>query len=79
KNAELGFLSLSQIIKDEKKRKKIFWLVPIDLYSPIEQQVVLLNKAKNDTGAKDFFKFLKSERALQIIRSYGYKVQKGER
>lgn len=64
-NAELGFVALSQA----KDREGSLWEVPNELYTPIEQQAVLLS---GDEGAREFFEFLKSEEARELIRSYGY-------
>lgn len=67
-NAELGFLALSQVMayKDE------YWLVPEDWYPPIEQQAVLLKRAKDNLAAKDFLQFLQSKWAQEIIHAMGY-------
>lgn len=84
-NAELGFVSLSQIL-DRKARfgdsaadtkaasqKMIddsgYWLVPSHLYSPIEQQAVLLN---NTSAAREFLTFLRSPAIVKMIHDYGY-------
>ncbi|REJ79591.1 MAG: molybdate ABC transporter substrate-binding protein [Acidobacteria bacterium] len=64
-NADIGFVSLSQV----KGKGGSFWLVPQELYTPIEQQAVFLSE---DEGAIEFRDFLRSERAKEVIRSYGY-------
>ena len=48
------------------------WLVPAQMYSPIRQSAVLLSSAKDKAAAQDFLKFLKSDKAAAIIRSFGY-------
>ncbi len=68
-NAELGFVAWSQIKRPGQPVEGSWWEVPQALYSPIEQQAVLL---RDDTGARAFLTFTRSEEALQIIRSYGY-------
>jgi molybdate transport system substrate-binding protein len=68
-NAELGFVALSQVIKDDKGSQ---WLVPQTLYKPITQDAVLLKPGANDAAAKAFLAYLKTPEALGIIRSYGY-------
>ncbi|HUF05368.1 MAG TPA: molybdate ABC transporter substrate-binding protein [Aridibacter sp.] len=67
-NAELGFVALSQA----KSRKGSFWEVPQALYTPIEQQTVLLS---SDEGAREFLDFLKTEEARKVIRNYGYETR----
>jgi len=71
-NAELAFIALSQITRDGKQSEGSFWLVPADLYNPIKQSAVQLRATKDPTAAKAFMAFLKSEKALAIIRGFGY-------
>lgn len=71
-NAELGFVSLSQVVHDQKGSE---WVVPQTLYSPILQDAVLLKTGAQDPGAKAFFVFLQSPAAVKIIKSYGYGIK----
>lgn len=71
-NAELAFIALAQITKDGKVREGSWWVVPSDMYNPIKQSAVQLSAAKDPVAAKAFMEFLKSEKALAIIRSFGY-------
>ena len=68
-NAELGFVALSQLTgRSEGSR----WLVPQELYKPIRQDAVLLNKGANNPAAVGFMQFLKGPEAHAIIEKYGY-------
>ena len=71
-NAELGFVALSQIYKDGKILSGSAWIVPSHLYKPIRQDAVILVTAKNNPAATDLMKYLKSNSARAIIKSYGY-------
>ena len=71
-NAELAFIALSQITKDGKVTDGSWWIVPADMYNPIKQSAVQLTAAKDKVAAQAFLTFLKSEKALAIIRSFGY-------
>ena len=73
-NAELAFIALSQITKDGKVTEGSWWLVPSNLYNPIRQSAVQLSAAKDPAAAKAFLDFLKSDRAVAIIRSFGYEL-----
>lgn len=73
-SAELGFVSLSQIIVNGKIQGS-YWVVPKQLYSPIKQDVVILEKGKNSQAAQDFLKFLKSDKAKAIIKEFGYDLE----
>ena len=71
-NAELGFIALSQVMKDGKVTSGSAWVVPGSLHSPIRQDAVLLSTGKDNVAAKALLDFLKTEKARKIIRSYGY-------
>lgn len=71
-NAELAFIALSQITKDGKMSEGSWWIVPADMYSPIKQGAVQLSAAKDKAAAQAFLAYLKSEKAVAIIRSFGY-------
>ncbi len=71
-NAELGFVALSQILDPKNKIKGKKWDVPVSFYDPLKQDVVILEKGKNNPGAKALWEFLKSDQAKLIIKKYGY-------
>lgn len=73
KNAELGFVALSQVINRKDGSR---WMIPQKDYAPITQDAVLLTPGKDDKGAKAFLAFLKSPAAVKIIESFGYAVGK---
>ncbi|MDO8311478.1 MAG: molybdate ABC transporter substrate-binding protein [Sideroxyarcus sp.] len=73
-NAELGFVALSQIMQDGRVAKGSWWKVTSNLYQPIRQSAVLLTGAKNKPSAKAFLDFMKSEKAVAVIRSFGYEL-----
>jgi molybdate transport system substrate-binding protein len=74
-NAELGFVSLSQVI--DKPTAQV-WRVPAEDYSPILQDAVLLKPGEADPAAAAFLEFLKSSEARAIIEKYGYEVGSGQ-
>lgn len=71
-NAELGFVALSQVIKDGRIAEGSAWIVPAELYSPIRQDAVLLDKGRGKTAAEALLRYLKSEKARAVILAYGY-------
>jgi molybdate transport system substrate-binding protein len=71
RNAELGFVALSQVMDQSGSR----WEVPQDLYTPIRQQAVLLQPGKGNAAATVFLDYLRSEPAREIIRAAGYGVE----
>lgn len=70
-NAELGFVAYSQVKRPEQPFEGSFWKVPQVLYTPIEQQAVLLKESK---AARAFLLFMQTGEALKIIHEYGYDV-----
>lgn len=68
-NAELGFVALGQLALPDKAAG---WVVPQDLYTPIRQDAVLLDKGKDNPAAIAFLEFLKGDVAGDIIRKHGY-------
>jgi len=68
-NAELGFVALSQLGLDDTGSR---WLVPQELYTPIQQDAVLLKNGAESEAARAFIEFLKGPEARAIIKRYGY-------
>lgn len=74
-NAEVAFVALSQVFKDGQLTSGSGWLVPAEYYSPIRQDAVILNKGKDNKAAQELVQYLKSPKAVEIIKSYGYEVE----
>ena len=75
-NAELGFVALSQVRKDNKdgKVEGSFWLVPANLYTPIRQDAIILEPGKGKAAVEALMKFLKGDKARAIIKTFGYEL-----
>ncbi|TNC99311.1 MAG: molybdate transport system substrate-binding protein, partial [Gallionellaceae bacterium] len=71
-NSELGFIALSQIMRDGKVTEGSWWLVPSEMHKPIRQSAVLLTGAKDKVAAQAFLAFLKTEHAKKVMRGFGY-------
>ena len=70
----LGFVALSQVIMDNRLKNGSAWIVPETLHSPIKQDAVLLLSGKENAAAHAFIKFLKSNKAQEIIKAFGYQI-----
>ncbi len=71
-NAELGFVALSQVMQDGRIDTGSAWVVPADLYPPIRQDAVLLDRGKANPAAHAWLAYLKGEQARAVIASFGY-------
>jgi len=56
-NAELGFVALSQIMRNGKVSEGSWWLVPSEMYKPLRQSAVMLSGAKDPAAARAFLAF----------------------
>lgn len=73
-NAELGFIALSQVFRDGRLGSGSAWIVPANLHEPIRQDAVLLAKGQSNPAAAALLKYLKSDKARSIIKSFGYEL-----
>lgn len=73
-NADLGFVALSQVMKDGKITSGSAWIVPSKLHTPIRQDAVLLLKGRGNPAAEALVSYLKSDKAKTVIRCYGYDI-----
>ncbi len=73
-NAELGFVALSQVIKDGQIADGSGWIVDPNLYSPIKQDAILLTKGKAHKAAETFLFYLQSIKTKANIRKFGYEI-----
>jgi len=71
-NAELGFVALSQIMKDGRIGSGSAWIVPAEMHRPIRQDAVILAPGRDNAAANALLRFLRTRAVLAIIRSYGY-------
>lgn len=72
-NAQAGIVAMSLALSpgmEEGKR----WEIPADLHPPIEQAAIILKDAKNESGARAFLKFVKSDAGRATLEKYGFKV-----
>jgi molybdate transport system substrate-binding protein len=72
-NAELGFVALSQVMKDGRIVSGSAWIVPAEMHRPIRQDAVILAPGRDNAAANALLRFLRGRAAQAIIRSYGYR------
>ena len=72
--ADLAFVAMSQTVRDGKPVDGSAWPVPQALYAPIRQDAVVLAQPQDKTAAVAFMNYLKSARAVAVIRRFGYEL-----
>jgi molybdate transport system substrate-binding protein len=50
------------------------WIIPQNLYTPIRQDAVVLQRGASNPAAQALVKLLKSPDIKDLIRSYGYGI-----
>lgn len=73
-NATLGFVSLSQTKDPDLPVATCTWTVPATSDTSLHQQLVLLERARSNAGARQFLEFLGTPAAKEIIVRHGYAV-----
>jgi molybdate transport system substrate-binding protein len=77
-NAELGFVALSQVAVPGQPVIGSYWLVPPNLYAPIRQDAVLLQRDAANPAARALLEYLKGPKARAVIEAYGYALVPAE-
>ncbi len=73
-NADIGFVAMSQVLEGGKLKSGSMWVVPQNLYDPIRQDAVVMQKSANNEAAQALMRLLKSPNIKDLIRSYGYEL-----
>ena len=75
RNAQLGFVALSQVLDPKVNGAGSRWDVPAHLYAPIRQQAVLLRTGQRHEVARAFLDYVKGAGARDIIERFGYGLE----
>jgi len=75
-NAEIGFVAMSQVVDPQSPvyQKGQYWVVPQADYKPINQGAVITKRGENNAAVQAFMKFIKTPKAIEIIKKFGYNV-----
>ena len=75
--ADIGMVAKAALYSKQMADYKEFtqWIeVDKNLYTPIDQGLVILKSAKGNVEVKTFYDFLLGQKAKEIFKAYGYKV-----
>lgn len=73
--ADIGFIAKSSLYGPtmSKYKKGEHWAdVDTNLYTPIDQGIVILKEGKGNKEVKAFYDFMQSPQAKKILQAYGY-------
>lgn len=76
--ADIGLIAKSSLFSPQMSHYKegIHWSdVDKGLYTPIDQGMVILKKGEGNPEVKAFYDFILSDKAKEVLRSFGYKVK----
>ena len=71
-NADAGFVALSLATAPPVQGKGRYWLVPQELYPPIEQAGVAVSRSGRKAAARAFLDFLRKAEIVELMRRYGF-------
>lgn len=72
RNISFGFVGMSQLLALPAQKRKNIWIVPPELYLPLEQKAVIISRSENKLAAAKFLQFLASSNAQEQIQQLGY-------
>ncbi len=78
KNVDIGFSSKSLVLSPKLKGKGEWFEIDEKLYSPVEQYILLLKSGNQNKNAEKYYEFLFEDKAQNIFKKYGYKIQKSQ-
>jgi molybdate transport system substrate-binding protein len=74
-NVDLAFVALSQVT-DGKAISGSYWLPPQSLYTPLEQDAIILTRTTKRATAEVFMKWLREDPdAIATLRAAGYRLK----
>ena len=72
-NAELGFVALSQVMKEGRIASGSAWVVPSSMHREIRQDAVLLTAGRGNVAAGALLHHLREPATLALIQGFGYR------
>ena len=71
--ADLGIVALSLALSPNmKKSGGMYYVIPEESHPPLEQGYVILEKGKNKQAVVQFYNFIASVEAIQILKRFGF-------
>jgi molybdate transport system substrate-binding protein len=71
-NAQAGFVALAHAVAPGMRGKGKYWEVPLDLYPPLAQGVIVLSHSQHKKDASQFVEYIKTKEVAELLRRYGF-------
>jgi len=71
-NADAGIVALSLTLSPAMRDKGRSWIIPENLYTPIQQGVVIVRAAANPQGAQQLLDYIKTPATAALLERYGF-------
>jgi molybdate transport system substrate-binding protein len=71
--ADIGIIALSDVLSPAmKKERGKYYVIPQENHAPLEQGCVVLKHGKGNATALRFYDYISSDKAVAILKYYGY-------
>jgi len=71
-NADVGIVALSLAVSPAMKDKGVSWIIPENLYTPIQQGMVVVRAAANPQAAQQLLDYVKMPATAALLERYGF-------
>jgi molybdate transport system substrate-binding protein len=78
-NADAGILALSLVLSPGMKDEGRYFVIPQELYPPLQQAAVILKRSAHPERAGRFMEFLKTAEIESLLKQYGFSTQEAGR
>lgn len=74
-NADAGILALSLVLSTAMKDQGKYFEIRQELYPPLQQAAIILNRSQHKELAERFMQFLKSDQIRALLKQYGFSTE----
>lgn len=72
---QIGFTTQA-LINDPANKTKLYWkVIDPNAYTPLQQGMVILKRARANSNAAKFYQYMQSAAAKKILEKYGYRIK----
>jgi molybdate transport system substrate-binding protein len=75
-SADIGIIALSMAVAPQLSEAGHYWEVPVDVYPPVEQGGIILNRTREAQAASAFRDFVLGDHGREVLARYRYVLPK---